>query len=466
MSGYTQIQHYSGHKGHPVVLEERIVPDWSPEPYQRVPIQVYSLAPLDPDHGKLRQYLIQGYQNEVMPLFEIYSYCPSDAFDCIEHHRHEIAYRKQQHKQSADPSSLPPLIPQYFRGAIPLAFCVLIRSQSYRLGRNDDTDKLDEAGEGPDFLYFNRCLSSTRSHVDQVQRGTYLSSGLDPEAFELSVERVDDQAQQGGIIMGDILPDATGPDDRMSLKYAMDVDEGVLPPSTQPSEDQLHAQLDQQFIDDWLALTRSVRVTHDGKIVTVSNTPDGAEPDLQYVIFAAFLRELSGNDASTYILLEATARLFTASLLSQLPTPKTVNLKFSIPESSLSPFSGVRSAYKAILSNKANGLPHGALQIFSADEKEPPARYRVAPTYPHDSTHAARRDLATPCRVFAVVLDRANFVAEAGVYFYKADVDYFKQPQLFCDGICPDDTVVWRCIGMREVARRLGMIAVEEENGL
>ena len=50
---------------------------------------------------------------EVKPLFEIYSYCPPDAFACIEHNRMEIARRKQQHRSGVE--NPPPLIPKFTR---------------------------------------------------------------------------------------------------------------------------------------------------------------------------------------------------------------------------------------------------------------------------------------------------------------------------------------------------------------
>ncbi|KAL4778827.1 hypothetical protein BJX76DRAFT_362344 [Aspergillus varians] len=97
-SQWQQVYHYSDHLGHPVVLEEYVQPDWDPEPIHRVPIQVYSTAPLDQDHDKLCDYLLNSFNDEEMiPSFEVYSYCPPDSFACIEHQRCEIAYRKQQH---------------------------------------------------------------------------------------------------------------------------------------------------------------------------------------------------------------------------------------------------------------------------------------------------------------------------------------------------------------------------------
>jgi hypothetical protein len=217
-----------------VVLEQFVEPDFTPDPSHLVPIQVYSLVPLDDDHEKLRGYLMQSFWNEeVKPLFEIYSYCPPGAFACIEHNRIEIARRKQQHRSGVE--NPPPLIPQFTRPSdySTVGFCVLLRSHSYRLGYIEDWDELAKEGEGPDLLYFNRSFSSTRSDVDEAQS---------PEAFELSTERVMCQIDIGQIIMIDIFFNAGRP----RLQYAIDVDEGEPPNSNPPSEEQIRDQLGQE----------------------------------------------------------------------------------------------------------------------------------------------------------------------------------------------------------------------------
>ncbi|KAL5360647.1 hypothetical protein BJX96DRAFT_175500 [Aspergillus floccosus] len=107
---------------------------------------------------------------ERKPLFEIYSYCPPNAFACIEHIRRDVAYRKQQHRSS------------------------------YRLGFVEDWDELPEAGEGLDLLYFNRSFASTRGDVDNAQRLSD-SHNLSSDAIGLSMERVMCQIDIGQVIM-------------------------------------------------------------------------------------------------------------------------------------------------------------------------------------------------------------------------------------------------------------------------
>lgn len=203
-SEWQQVRTYIDHLGHRVVLEQYDTPDYEPDPNDIIPIQVYSLVPLDDDHENLRSYLMQSFFNEeVKPLFEIYSYSPPDNFACIEHNRIEIARRKQQHQSGVkDPL---PLIPQFVRpdDYSSVGFCVLLRSHSYRLGYIEDSDAFAKLGEGPDLLYFNRFCSSTC--VNMTQPESEDDESLLPEGFELAIQRVTDQTYIGQILMVDIL---------------------------------------------------------------------------------------------------------------------------------------------------------------------------------------------------------------------------------------------------------------------
>ncbi|CRL18261.1 unnamed protein product [Penicillium camemberti] len=118
-SQWQQVRTYVDHLGHRVVLEQYVTPDYEPEPEHVISIQVYSLVPLDDDHTNLR-YLMQSFwDNEVKPLFEIYSYYPPGDFACIKPNCIEIARRKQQHRSGVE--NLLPLIPQF----IPIDWAIL-----------------------------------------------------------------------------------------------------------------------------------------------------------------------------------------------------------------------------------------------------------------------------------------------------------------------------------------------------
>ncbi|CAI7632132.1 unnamed protein product [Penicillium palitans] len=230
-SDWQQVRTYADNLDHRVVLEQYVVPD--PEPDHLVPIQVYSLVPLDDDHEQLREYLMYNFgSDEVVPMFEIYSYRPPDAFPCIEHNRLEIARRKQQHWSGIE--NAPPLIPQ-FAGrpdkSIPIG---------YRLGETDE-EELSKAGEGPNMLYFNLSFSTTRSDINKTQHShEYVNSSL--EAFELATERVNNQNDVGEIIVLDMFNNIG----RVGTRDALNVDEGEPPSSDMPSEGQICDQLSQE----------------------------------------------------------------------------------------------------------------------------------------------------------------------------------------------------------------------------
>ncbi|KAJ5958918.1 uncharacterized protein N7479_006068 [Penicillium vulpinum] len=361
---------------------------------------------------------------------QIYSYYPPHAFACVDHHRCEIAHRKQQHRSEA--SNPPPLIPQFFRPSndTPVGFCILLRSHSYRIGYTEDRDELAGAGDDPGLLYFNRCFSNTRNHVVEALRSSDSEGELSPEALELSTERVMCQIDLGQIIMCDVFLNAGSP----SLQYALDVDEGEPPDPNPPPEEQLHEQLDQEMSAGGFSLDPSFQVSQNADVVTITNTSEGNDPDMHYLVYAPFLSYLRNSVAN-----------------------KILNLEFFIPESNS--WSAIGPAHTEALSHQQTNLPIGALHTFCASEDDLPAPHYISPQLPEESLSAARKMLRTPFRMFAVVLDRANFVSQAGIFFYMTNFDALNDPDLNLE-VSPDDTQIRRGVGISEVARRLAMSAV------
>ncbi|KAL2818149.1 hypothetical protein BDW59DRAFT_165597 [Aspergillus cavernicola] len=124
-----------------------------------------------------------------------------------------------------------------------------------------------------DNIHFNRTFSNSRSGVDQVQcvSSAQPDAGdeLYPEAFELSIEHVRNQAEIGQQIMLDIFSNATGfGADRNSLHYAMDLDEGTPPGSSLTSEAQIRQQLDQQSTEGGFTLDHAFQLSHEPHSVT------------------------------------------------------------------------------------------------------------------------------------------------------------------------------------------------------
>ncbi|KAL4770822.1 hypothetical protein BDW60DRAFT_223691 [Aspergillus nidulans var. acristatus] len=416
---WQQVRHYKDHLGHPVVLEQYIQ-DYEADPSHLVPIQIYSTVPLDADHEDLRAYLLQGFYNDdVLPLFEIYSFCPPDAFACIEHNRRGIAYRKAQHRLKVP--NLPPLIPRFFNESSdrPIGRCLLLRSHSYRLGSDGDWDLYTEAGGAPDLLAFNRSFSRSHADVDQEQRREDVDDEPGLAGFELSIERVQCQIDVSQVIVGDIFANAQHP----GLEYALNADEGVPANAESPPGDEaeIRQQLERQSTEINYIFDSTFRILEDedAGVVTFTNTSED-EPDLQYLVYAPFLSHWRNVPHSSIPLLKATS----------------------------TSWSSIRPTHSHVLQALRAPFPI----------------HCICPQYQSGTVGAAKRMLTNPYRIFAVVLDRPNFVEEAGVYFYMSEytpsVDLPPEAQPH-----PDDTEVWRVAGMKEVSRLLGMLGVGEGRG-
>ncbi|KAJ5427319.1 hypothetical protein N7465_002389 [Penicillium sp. CMV-2018d] len=440
-SEWQQVRTYADNLGHRVVLEH--------------------LVPLDDDHENLRRYLMQSFwDDEVKPLFEIYSYCPPNGFACIEHNRNEIARRKQQDRSGVE--NPPPLIPRFIRPGnyLTVGFCVLLRSYSYRLGYIEDSDEFAKLGEGPDLLYFNRSFSSTRNNIDEAQRESEDDESLLSEGFELATQRVTDQIYIGQILIIDIF-NGVGPS---PARYALDIDEGEIPSSDLPSEEQIRDQLSLETSGGGFSLHPEFHVSQDTNIVTVTNTPKGKTPDIQYLVHTLFLSSVRHTAGPS--LLESTARLFTASIISNLPANKTLTLKFFIPNSpSLSVIRPAQNVVLEILSrqtqeeDRENSFPIGALHNISTGDDQPPTSKRITPQIPEKHIITGQGRFCERFRLFTVVLDRARFVSEAGVYFYMAYLDGSENPDLSMQD-APDDTQVVRGVDMSTVPGRLGVVVL------
>lgn len=190
----------------------------------------------------------------------------------------------------------------------------------------------------------------------------------------------------------------------------------------------------------------------DDRAVIVTNHSSSANSDLQYVVFVPF-----SGDIHNPALLESTARTFTAAILSQLATNKTVCFKFQVSESSLSS-----------LLTLSNDFPVGALQRLKPGSQ----LERLLPLHCNDYPHSPE-----PHKLFAVVLDKPAFVQEPGVLFFILWTDcphdkspgYIQNPQTeeehkhnWWTNLDRKFIDVRRSAGIPEAARRLAMLVVEE----
>jgi hypothetical protein len=230
-----------------------------------------------------------------------------------------------------------------------------------------------------------------------------------------------------------------------------------------PSEEQIRDQLGQETVVGGFSLDPAYQVTQDTDIVTVSNTPKGNIPDIQYIVHALFLSSIRDTAGSS--LLESTARLFTASIVSHLPANKTLTLKFFIPKSPT--WAAIRPAQTEVIEvlssqstqeeNREDPFPIGALHTFHTGDEQSPTTHRMTPQLSDAYFVPTEKPPRIPYRLFTVVLDRARFVSEAGVYFYKAYWDSTGNVDPYAED-APDDTQVSRGVDLGTTAGRLGLV--------
>jgi hypothetical protein len=446
-------QQYSDHQGNPVVLGKvsRDQAFDAPEPNEKHRIQIYSKTSIQPvDFTDLYGYLFPS--SEASIFIEIYTSNQADAFACVEHQRREIAHRKRLYADSDQPSnSVPPLIPTFNITGLPsrsqpnydTGVCLLLTSDSYRAG--GDREKRDELGTGPLWINFTRKFPSQVREIDLAARvdfaelddvPSFAEYGTEvfPEATEIVVKFHKDQHAMDQYVqfMLDNLQ-RTG-DGGWELDYG--INDPVSVQTTWNSQ-QVRRILDEQRSEglgsvspDTLSVTKGPQ---DIGITVKSNSSE--ESDLQYVIYVQFLAEIPDP-----ALLEITGRLFTAHVLSMLESKKTVRFDFKISGASLS----------SILSSPTN-ITVGALH-----SSEDGSERRITPLRKHDIGILPN----TICEQFAVVLDKPAFVTEPGVLFFMNDV----RPDDVRDQGCPI-AEVRRSAGMSEVARRLAMLALDENRG-
>lgn len=459
LSGRWAQREYIDHQGNPVVLGKFIQHDeefTQPKGRARYTVQIYSVIPIqENDYEKLHNYLSETGPPDA-PKFEIYSYCPRNAISCVEHQRHEIAYRKRLHAEAeaAEKSTeaLPPLIPmaeKLRQSRDRVGFCLFLTSGSFRA----DPIKKNYAvmGTGPQWIHFDRRISSGLSGIPIIER--LEGFGVHPELWELEVIAKNHQRCVGSDIRWATTRICHGGE----LDYGLDQDEGQLVPSLLDDPGHIMETLTQQMQGlplDALHLSRGP----GSETVTVTNAASdfSEECNLQYIVYVPFL----GNIQNPADLLETTARLFTASIVANLPAIKTVRFEFCVPDS---------TSVSSILPKHPQPLQvpqftSGALQNLNLMQSQ---RVRVLPLDHKDQVYDKQR-LLDPCRLFAVVLDRPSFITEPGVMFLQVTSEYPPPPERPANGSGFGDghwMEVRRSAGMPEVARRLAMLAVEECQG-
>ncbi|OQE21359.1 hypothetical protein PENSTE_c012G08121 [Penicillium steckii] len=452
---------YSDYQGNPVILGKvsRDQAFYAPEGKDKYTIQVYSQAPIQQrDFKSLYEYLSPSL--DFCIFIEIYTSAQRDAFTCVEHQRHEVAHRKRLYENREESSeSRPPLIPtfnpasrsssghvnnsepNYDTGA-----CLLLTSDSYRAG--EDQEQRDRMGTGPLFINFSRKFLNQIHEIDLADRVDFnelddlpafaeFGTEVRPEATEIVVESHQNQYNMDQYVQSML--------DSIQMQktenVGMELDNGIDDPASVQDTWQSHQVrriLDEQRSEAQDSVSPDNLFVTQGPQdigITVKNH-SSEESDLQYGIFVQFLEDIPDLD-----LLEITGRLFTSQVLSLLDSKKTVRFDFRVPGASLS----------SILPISSN-MTVGALHVLEDGSKR-----RVLPLEQHDIGKIF--DLV--CEDFAVVIDKPEFITEPGVLFLLNNIKRNYGSQL--NRIIAQ---VRRSAGMPEVARRLAMLAVEENTGL
>lgn len=446
---------YSDHEGNMVILGK--VANYENEFYRPMEgeayrFQVYSTTPVQPEElNKLYEYFC--FDLTWLPFLEIYSYNAPDSLACVEHQRREVAHRKRLHAKQREgewDESLPPLIPTMQTGSgskFMSGFCFLLTSKSYLRGASQNNPQ----GTGPWRISFDRNLPSAVKKLDLVTRLATSATNfltfaewwieVKPEMLDINVDITRNQSvihYDMKELMGRIYPE-----------HAYDeIDYGRHePPPPALSEETPTAQYIQEVLQQQQQTAEvqsadldSLRLTigTTSNTVTVTNNSSDGECDLQYVIYVKFLAHI--EQEKTAALLETTARTFTAGIISCLAASKTVYFEFRIPGSSLS----------SLISAPPNGFDVGALHEYDSSVM------RVQP-----SICGELYSPPPPPYFFTVVLDKPAIIQEPSVLLYTLWTD----PSQYIDHQFPSGVIkIGRSAGIREAARRLAMLAVDDND--
>ncbi|KAL4789163.1 hypothetical protein BDV19DRAFT_397368 [Aspergillus venezuelensis] len=488
---------YCDHAGNPAVLmaKEATNPanEWFDQPVPGFAVQVYSTFPIRLDVGddedgngnegenenddllKLCTYLTRGIDTWPTISFEIYS-VQEDVWACVEHQRREIFHRKSHHPGDDFFPAIAKAVPNYHE-QIHQGFILVITSNSFRAISRNESEYEDETG--PLWVNFNRAFPD-KTKVD-ARPSTDLGLGTPevlPERDEIVVKKMRGTLQMSRDLGEGYSLLTRSQVDEDVFEYGLDEDEGDpadqdrLPSLDIVQELQRRASPlnEEEFV---------VRVLEGGGLAVTSRSialnPD-LQPDMQYIIYVTF--------PHPSIELSIIARAFTAEItkhLSQHKKTKTINFKFHSTPSA--PFRSILSTHRIFLSSRPD---------FTIGRLPPPS-------YPHHPNHTPGTRLAPQNRIeeteewsidnlrepystFTVILDRADFfrgaepmsehTAASGVLFLLADggrptVEWMRILDACFPGQETDsrvgdtvDFMVWRCLGMPEVARRLGVRVV------
>ncbi|RJE24129.1 hypothetical protein PHISCL_03564 [Aspergillus sclerotialis] len=349
-------------------------------------LQIYSKAPIQPqDYEKLHRYLVND--TETGPILEIYSYNPPDPLACVEHQRREIVHRRRLHADSnRSRDELPPLIPtlRYKSEDFSSGFCILLTSESYQAGQIVQERK--ERGSAPFWIYFDRRLPSEIRELDLTSRlsasvhdvSNFVQLGIQvfPEARDIEVSIKNSQEKMD--VHTRMALTGAFRKDSCQIDYGLDEQVPERPEPATLYAQQVREILEQQQTAEIQSVDPStLRLDRPGeRVLTITNSSEEekGESDLQYTVYIPFLANLQDS-----VIIETTARIFTAAIISRLSGNKTVHFEFRVHHT---------SSLSSILSSHSNEPQPGALHSFedgSRRERVPPLSRSDVTTFPGEA---------------------------------------------------------------------------------
>lgn len=487
MNRVVHAQHLNDHGGSPYVRSRWERPERGiPEDLVEHPVfvfQVYSTIDLDldsiaepsskrahteasTDRTNLSQLLFFLFwslerSQKANPIFDIYKTPFPDALAMVDHQRKEIQFRKSQSDRH-DILQIPKLMYSLYDSR-KLGFLIAINSVEFRSSNPRDPDP-----DGPFWVFFDRrspAVSSveilTRLGVDEF-RASRAEEVLEvyPEKLEIECQRK--QQTPLDMTLASLYHES----------YRMPHDENdepwVRPPMDYAQqEDEVGPQADgnDQHSAFELPDLDGFKVQRYKDHVAIQSQVIAAEPTLEYIIYAEYL--LSGDLEA----LESAARRFTSAMQQHLPKETTLSLEFRSPQHPT--LSSVLETYKSLQADGAAVQVGTLTSSTSMAERELDEQSKTSTLplpnriYPISrSANILSNDPRTsqhePYRTILIVLDKPDFVSQAGVLFLLADGgkkrDFLSLPPLNAAEQDFTELQIWRSAGMREVTERLAMI--------
>ncbi|KAI7156262.1 hypothetical protein KC349_g6394 [Hortaea werneckii] len=364
------------------------------------------------------------------PGWEIYSIENAGALECVEHQRREIASRKERRE---DPGVNPvPKVAHWdcLQSLNPkLGFLIVVDSASFKHG-----DAMNRSGVGPQWVCFDRHTPTSMdwsvesrldenpqslawNHTGQPRAPTVLPENLDTEVIRVQQKPEDMEEQLSWIHHSSSVaddsndPPAAGPEDIMDVGWREaegNPDEEKVQSTAADALRDLAAQLNM----NGLSIKQDSPTT-----IIISNAPEGATPDLRYVVYIPFL-----TGEKTMVTFEEAAKAFTQAVTSRFSgeLPKTVHFEIHQPTSA--------DKTSMLRYYQSRGYPSdftGALTTFPNREGE--ANQKEIRAHPIARTeYAARNDPDTvgfeSYRTFLIILEEPDFLTVPGrVSFLLAD---------------------------------------------